>query len=283
MLFGHHRLGICHGPLRWRGNMMSDTGTYLNHMRATAPLVHNITNYVAMNIMANVLLAAGASPAMVHAREEVVEFAALAQALTVNIGTLDPEWADAMELAAQVMIANDRPWVLDPVGVGATRFRQDVCARLLDLRPSVIRGNASEILALGGIGAMGRGADSADPVEAAEGAARALALSTGGVVVVSGPVDYITDGAQGFRVANGHALMPRVTALGCSLNGVIAAFLVGQQALPATVAALAFYGLAGERGGMAAQGPGGFQVAFLDALHALTPDDLTQGARVSRA
>lgn len=89
---------------------MNDTAIYLHHMRAAAPLVHNITNYVAMNIMANVLLAAGASPAMVHAREEVAEFAALAQALSVNIGTLDPAWADAMQMAAQVMIAHGRPW-----------------------------------------------------------------------------------------------------------------------------------------------------------------------------
>jgi hydroxyethylthiazole kinase len=262
---------------------MNDTGQYLHIMRATAPLVHNITNYVAMNIMANVLLAAGASPAMVHAREEVAEFAALAQVLSVNIGTLDTAWAEAMALAAQVMVAHGRPWVLDPVGVGATQFRQEVCAQLLDLRPSVIRGNASEILALAGIGAKGRGADSADPVEAAEAAARALALRTGGVVAVSGPVDYVTDGTQAFRVANGHVLMPRVTALGCSLNGVIGAFLVGQPALNATVAALAFYGLAGERAGQLAQGPGTFQVAFLDALHSVTPDDLTRGAKVSRA
>lgn len=262
---------------------MTDTGSCLQHMRLTAPLVHNITNYVAMNIMANVLLAAGASPAMVHAREEVAEFAALAQALTVNIGTLDLAWAEAMEMAATVMVAHGRPWVLDPVGVGATRFRKDVCAGLLDLRPSVIRGNASEILVLAGVGAMGRGADTADGVGEAEQAARDLALRTGGVVAVSGPVDYITDGAQAFRVANGDALMPRVTALGCSLNGVIAAFLVGQPTLPATIAAMAFYGLAGEHAAQVAHGPGGFQVAFLDALHALTPDDLTRGARVSRA
>jgi hydroxyethylthiazole kinase len=103
------------------------------------------------------------------------------------------------------------------------------------------------------------------------------------VVAVSGLVDYITDGAQAFRVANGHALMPRITALGCSLNGVIAAFLVGQPALPATVAAMAFYGLAGEKAGQVAQSPGGFQVAFLDALHSLTPDELTRGAQVTRA
>lgn len=262
---------------------MEDAGTYLGTMRTTAPIVHNITNYVAMNIAANVLLAAGASPAMVHAREEVVEFAGLAHALSVNIGTLDAPWAEAMEMAAQVMVAGGRPWVLDPVGVGATRFRRDVCARLMALRPTVIRGNASEILALAGLGGTGRGADSADPVTAAEAGARDLAIRTGAVVAVSGPVDYVTDGAQGFRVANGDALMPRVTALGCSLNGVIAAFVAGQSALPATVAALAYYGLAGERAAQGADGPGSFQVAFLDALYTLSPQEVTAGARVVRA
>lgn len=262
---------------------MEDTGTHLRRMRDTAPLVHNITNFVAMNVMANVLLAAGASPAMVHAREEVAEFAALAQALSVNIGTLDPAWVEAMETAAQVMAKAGRPWVLDPVGVGATRLRQDACRRLIALGPTVIRGNASEILALAGLGGPGRGADSADPVEAAEAAARDLAARSGAVVAVSGPVDYVTDGTSAFRIANGHPLMPRVTALGCSLNGVIAAFLVGQEALPATVAALAYYGLAGERAAIGAAGPGSFAAAFPDALHTLTPADLQAGARVTRA
>lgn len=261
---------------------MEQTGPYLKHMRTTAPLIHNITNYVAMNIMANVLLAAGASPAMVHAREEVAEFAGLAQALTINIGTLDPAWAEAMEMAVEVMNKAGRPWVLDPVGVGATRFRQDVCARLLKRRPTVIRGNASEILALAGIGGKAQGVDSSDAVSAAEHAARDLAQRTGAIVAVSGPVDYITDGTQSAHIANGHNLMPRVTALGCSLNGVIAAFLVGQPAFPATLAALAYYGLAGERAGQTAQGPGTFQSAFLDALFMLTPDDLTAGAKVTR-
>lgn len=262
---------------------MEDAGHYLHEMRARTPLVHNITNYVAMNIMANVLLAAGASPAMVHAHEEVEEFAGLAQALTLNIGTLDAPWAASMERAAAHMEALGRPWVLDPVGVGATRFRQEVTARLLRHRPAVIRGNASEILALAGSTATGRGADTADSVAAAEGAARALAGRFGTIVAVSGPEDYVTDGQAGWRVAGGHALMPRVTALGCALNGVIAAFLPGQPALPATMAALAYYGLAGARAGERAAGPGGFQPAFLDALYALTPAELSAGAQVRPA
>ena len=259
---------------------MEDLGQHLARMRADPPLVHNITNFVAMNFMANVLLAVGAAPAMVHAREEAAEFAALSQALTVNIGTADPAWGAAMEEAGAVMNDLGRPWVLDPVGVAATRFRQDLCARLLALKPSVIRGNASEVLTLAGLAGSARGVDAGDSVEAAMEPARALAQKTGGVVAVSGPVDFITDGTRGVRVANGHPLMAQVTVMGCSLNGVIAAFCAGQERFEATVAALAAYGLSAETAAQQAQGPGSFQPAFLDALAAQTPADLDAGAQV---
>ena len=258
-------------------------GHHLTTMRDSAPLVHNITNYVAMNVMANVLLAAGASPAMVHAREEAAEFAALAQALTVNIGTADPDWGAAMLEAAAVMTEAGRPWVLDPVGVAATAFRRDLCARLVAAKPAVVRGNASEVLTLAGLGGTARGVDAGDSVEAAEQAARDLAARTGGVVAVTGPVDFVTDGARAFRVTGGHPLMSRVTVMGCSLTGVVAAFCAGQPTLEATAAALAYYGLAGARAGATAAGPGSFQVAFLDALVALEAGDLDAGARIDPA
>ncbi len=263
--------------------MSLSPGERLAALRDTPPLVHNITNFVAMNVMANVLLAIGASPAMVHARAEVGEFAQLAQALTVNIGTADPEWGAAMEEAGEVMSGLGRPWVLDPVGVGATRFRQDLSARLLALRPSVVRGNASEILTLAGLGGQAQGVDAGDSVAAAEEAARALARQTGGIVAVSGPEDYVTDGARSARIGNGHPLMARVTVMGCSLNGVTAAFCAGGPAFEATCAALSAYGLAGEIAGRTAQGPGTFQPAFLDALAALTPETLDNGARITEA
>jgi len=259
---------------------MQNPGVSLRDMRATPPLVHNITNFVAMNVMANVLLAVGASPAMVHAREEAAEFAALAQALTVNIGTADPDWGAAMREAAAVMNEAGRPWVFDPVGVAATRFRQDLSAKLLDLKPTVVRGNASEILALSGLGGAARGVDTGDNVDAAEDSARTLARRTDGIVAVSGPIDFITDGTRAARVANGHPMMARITVMGCSLNGVIAAFCAGQPAFDATVAALAAYGVAGEIVGQKAQGPGSFQVAFFDALYDLTPDALDAAARI---
>ncbi|RKF16192.1 hydroxyethylthiazole kinase [Roseovarius spongiae] len=262
---------------------MNDIGAHLAAMRNTAPLVQNITNYVAMNVMANALLAAGASPAMVHAREEAAEFAGLAQALSVNIGTLDPDWVTAMEDAARVMNDAGKPWVLDPVAVGATALRRDAGARLLALKPSVVRGNASEVMALAGADAAGRGADAADEVASAEAAARDIATRTGGVVAVTGPVDYVTDGAAAYRIENGSAMMPRVTALGCALSGVVAGFAVGQEPLPATVAALAFYGLAGEEAAARAQGPGSFLPAFIDALAGVTPEALDRGAKVMGA
>ncbi|WP_294619299.1 hydroxyethylthiazole kinase [uncultured Roseovarius sp.] len=262
---------------------MEKIGTYLEGMRATPPLVQNITNYVAMNVMANVMLAAGASPAMVHAREEAAEFAGIASALTVNIGTLDPEWVAAMEEAAQVMNEAGKPWVLDPVAVFATGFRRAAVERLVALKPTVIRGNASEIMAIAGVQASGQGADAGDAVEAAEEAARGLAKATGGVVAVTGEVDFVTDGARAYRVENGHAVMPKVTALGCSLTGVVGAFASGQPALEGTVAALAYYGLAGERAGARTDGPGSFAVAFLDELHGMTPEGLSAGARVRAA
>ena len=259
-------------------------GARLAAMRAAAPLVHNITNFVAMNVMANVLLSAGASPAMVHAKEETPGFVAIASALTVNIGTISPAWAEGMEAAAASAVKNGKPWVLDPVAVFASEYRTEACARLVELKPTVIRGNASEILALSGGASGASGADAGDEVSAAEEGARALALRSGAVVAVTGPVDYVTDGTRALRVANGDALMPKVTALGCSLTGVVAAFVAtGEDALMSTAAALAFYGLAGERAAQGAQGPGSFAVAFVDALHAISPADLDAGARIEAA
>ena len=259
---------------------MNDAGQCLAHMRARAPLVQNITNYVAMNVMANIMLAAGASPAMAHAQQEAAEFAGLADALSVNIGTLDPDWVVSMEDAVRSMNAQGKPWVLDPVAVGATALRRDAGARLLALKPTIIRGNASEIIALAGFDAAGKGADTADAVSDAEDAARALARQTGGVVAVTGEADFVTDGQTAFRVRGGHALMPRITVLGCSLTGIVAAFAADQPALAATVAALGYYSVAGEVAGAVATGPASFQVAFIDALYTLAPSDVAARARI---
>jgi len=262
---------------------MENCGLYLAKMRQTAPLVQNITNYVSMNVMANVMLAAGASPAMVHAREEAAEFAGFTSALSINIGTLSSDWVEAMLSAAEVASKRGIPWVFDPVAAGATAFRRKTSEQIMALHPTIVRGNASEILALAGAIGTGKGVDSSDGVAAAEDGAKRLAKASGAVVAVTGPVDFVTDGRESYRVANGHAMMPLVTALGCSLTGVVAAFAVGQAPLNATVAALAYYGLAGEHAGRTAIGPGSFQVAFIDALHNLMPVQISLGAKVTSA
>lgn len=262
---------------------MTDWGRSLTTMRDGAPLVLNITNFVAMNVMANVLLACGAAPAMAHAEEEIAEITALSSALTINFGTADAGWMRGIFAAVETAQARDIPWVFDPVAVGVSRLRRDTAARLITMGPAVIRGNASEILALAGAGAGGKGPEATDDVAQARAAARTLAGQTGAVVAVTGPEDFVTDGSRAYHIANGDPLMPRVTALGCALTGVVGAFLPGQDRLEATVAALAYYGVAGERAAAGAAGPGSFAVAFVDALAALTPDEVSRMARVRAA
>jgi hydroxyethylthiazole kinase len=260
-------------------------GALLTAMRAKPPLVQCITNYVAMNIAANVMLAAGASPAMVHAAEEAGEFAAIAGALTVNIGTLSTQWIDGMHAAATAANAGGKPWVLDPVAHYATPFRRKAAADLLALRPTIIRGNASEIIALAGGESRGQGVDSRDPVEQAEASARLLAERHGAVVAVTGVVDFVTDGAQALRVEGGSPLMPQVTALGCSLTCLTGAFAATIAADPfaAAVAALATFAVAGEEAAKNADGPGSFSWRFLDQLAALDGATLDAKVRISAA
>lgn len=261
---------------------MTKPGTLLARLRATPPLVQCITNYVAMNVAANVMLAAGASPAMVHAAEEAGEFAGLASALTVNIGTLSPDWLVGMRTAVEAAHAKRIPWVIDPVAHFATSFRRAAVAELLALRPAIIRANASEIIALVAGASAGQGVDSRDPVEQAEAAARALAERHGAVVAVTGAVDFVTDGRQSLRIAGGSPLMPKVTALGCALTCLVGAFaaVAPRAPLAATAAALACFGVAGEAAAQGAEGPGSFAWRFLDALAALDPETLDAEAKV---
>jgi len=260
-------------------------GNLLAEMRQASPLVQCITNYVAMNIAANVLLAAGASPAMVHAEREAGEFARIAGALTVNIGTLSPDWVAGMRGAADGANQAGKPWVLDPVAHFATAYRRDTVAGLLALRPAIIRGNASEIIALAGGVSAGQGVDSGDTVASAEASALALSRRTGATVAVTGAVDFVTDGKRAVRIEGGSALMPRVTALGCSLTCLVGAFAAIRPADPfaASVAALSVFAVAGERAGRASDGPGSFGWKFLDALAALDPAALDREARLLEA
>jgi hydroxyethylthiazole kinase len=259
--------------------------TALADIRASAPLIHNIANIVVTNVTANALLALGASPAMVENTEEVAELAAIAGALVVNLGTISPAWAAAMRLATLSAYQAGTPWVLDPVAVGALGYRTRLARELLESHPTVIRGNASEIMALAGMAAGGKGVDSLLPSDAAVAAAKELALRYGSVVSVSGAVDYITDGARVVGVENGHAIMTRVTGMGCTASAVTGAYLaVLDDPFDAAIAAMVTMGVAGDNvmagEGTTRIGSGTFQVAFLDALYHLDGSQLTGQARL---
>ncbi|MFC4166449.1 hydroxyethylthiazole kinase [Teichococcus aestuarii] len=257
----------------------------LERLRLAAPLVHNITNVVVANVTANALLAVGASPAMVQAEEEVADFAPHAAALVVNIGTLTAPQLRAMRRAVPAARAAGVPWVLDPVAAGATPFRLAAAQEMAALRPAVLRGNASEILAVAGeAGLASRGVDSAHPTAMAHAAAARLARALGITVAVTGAVDHVTDGERAVAVANGHPLLTRVTGMGCTATALIGAFLgAGLPGMAAAVAGLATLGVAAERAAGQACGPGSFQVALLDALHALEPPALAASARLAPA
>jgi hydroxyethylthiazole kinase len=258
----------------------------LARIREERPLVHNITNYVVMNWTANVLLAAGALPVMAHAPEEAAEMTGLARALVINIGTLSTAWIESMKLALRSAAAAKKPWILDPVGAGATRFRTQTCLELIEGHsPAVIRGNASEILALGEASSPGttRGVESTVFAGAALEAARRLAERWNCVVCVSGPIDFILSRTGEARVENGHPLMSRVTGMGCSATALIAAALaVEDDWFEATIAGAALTGVAGEWAAEKCAGPGSFAPMFLDELHRLSPDELAQRGRIIR-
>lgn len=251
-------------------------------VRTRAPLVHNITNYVVMNNTANALLALGASPAMVHATEEVEEFVALSQALVVNIGTLSTPWIAAMKQAAGTATARNIPWVLDPVGAGATTLRTETAAALARLRPTCIRGNASEILVLAGATAeKTKGVDSTRSSADALAPARQLAQATGAVVAVTGPIDYVTDGARTIALANGHPLMARVTGLGCTATALVgAALAVEPDRLVAVAAGLSHLAIAGEIAAERSPGPGSLQLHLLDALYLLDAPTIARRLKI---
>lgn len=255
----------------------------LARVRARRPLIHNIANEVAAAMTTNALLAIGASPAMVIAPEEVAEFVARADALVINIGTLTAARAEAMRLAAAAARERRVPWVLDPVGAGATAHRTRFARELLQFGPSAIRGNASEIAALGGFSiAPTRGVDATLAPEAVLAPASALARSTRAVVAVTGAVDHVTDGERVIRLANGDPLMTRVTALGCAASALVGpALAVEPRPLIAVVAALTWIGVAGELAAASARGPGTLQTCLLDAVYALDAGTLEARARIA--
>ena len=250
-------------------------------VRQNKPLVHCITNLVVTNFTANVLLACGAAPVMAHAHEEVQDMAGIAQGLLLNIGTLDPYWVQSMKLAFAAAQKRGIPVVIDPVGAGATSYRNQALEELLQQgMPAVVRGNASEVMSMAHVAITSRGVESSANVNDALGAAQALAARTQGTVCVSGEVDHIlhVDGRHA-SLHNGHEWLTRITGVGCALTALIAAVCsVQPDHWRATITGMAWMGIAGEIAFDKTQhaGIGSMAVALLDALQQLSERQLVE-------
>ena len=251
-------------------------------IRKSAPLIHNITNYVVMDQTANSLLALGASPVMAHALEEVAEMISIASSLILNIGTLSPTWVEAMLRALAAAHVKKIPIVLDPVGAGATAYRTCTAHAILNQGGiTAIRGNAAEILSLVENQNLTKGVDSLiDSAEYLE-QAKSLALAQKCIVWMSGKTDAITNGQSMILVHNGHALMAKVVGIGCTASAITGAFLaVNPDPLLGCAHASVLMGIAGEIAAEKGGGPGSFKLAFIDALYNVRPEDIQKRMRV---
>ncbi|MGE0931006.1 hydroxyethylthiazole kinase [Peijinzhouia sedimentorum] len=257
---------------------------HIQSVKNQSPLIHNITNYVVMNNTANALLAVGASPVMAHAKAEVNDMAGIADAILINIGTLDEYWSEAMLMAAETAHTLNKPWVLDPVGAGATPYRNEILQKLLLYSPTVIRGNASEILALAKFNTSStKGVDSTASSNDAIQAAHALVNQYGSVVCISGETDVILDNKnRTISIKNGHPMMTKVTGLGCTASALIAAFVaIVEDKTEATTAAMALLGIVGELSERQSSGPGSLQMHIIDKLYAITETEFSEHLNIS--
>jgi hydroxyethylthiazole kinase len=258
-----------HKPNSSPGDLAEFAAALIERLRTRAPRVHCITNTVAQNFTANVLLAAGCLPSMTISSEEIAQFVARADALLVNLGTFDAERREAVGIAVKTAALNKLPWVLDPVLIDRAPSRAEFARSLMKELPNVVRLNGAEFAALAG--APGNGQSLAD-----------LSLRHGLVVALSGETDLVSDGTRAAAIANGHPLMAKVTAMGCAGSALIAACLsIEADAFRATAAGLLLLGVAGEVAAQGANGPGSFAAATIDALAALDGDVLIRRARVN--
>lgn len=255
----------------------------VNEVRATNPMAGSITNTVTIDFVANAQLAVGGSAAMVYLPDEGEALVAGGGAVYINMGTQFPVYAESVPRMAAAAHAAGKPWVLDPVGIGIGEQRTQILQELKAYKPAIVRGNASEIIALAGLWGLSgsaqdlsraRGVDTTDAVEDAQSAAVSLARYTGGAVVVSGEVDLVTDGTTLVLSRGGSPLMGKVTGFGCSQGGVLAVYATSTDPFVAAVTAVQHYNAAGTLAAKAAQAPASFKVAFIDALYTLCADEI---------
>ncbi|MCJ8152719.1 hydroxyethylthiazole kinase [Chryseobacterium sp. SSA4.19] len=264
--------------------MENNLWNHVLKVRNHSPLVHSITNFVVMNNTANALLAVGASPVMAHAHAEIEEMVSISNALVVNIGTLDEYWAQSFFLAANTANSLHKPWILDPVGSGATSYRDTVLSKLLALKPSVIRGNASEVIALAKASmTTTKGVDSTAQSDDAIEAAENIVANYGSVVCISGETDVIIDGTERIFLRNGHPMMTKVTGLGCTASALIGAFIAAvDNTTEAVAAAMSLLGISGELAAAQSMGPGSLQLHLIDTLYNITEEEFLGNLNLTR-
>lgn len=251
-------------------------------VRETNPMAPSITNTVTINLVANAQLAVGGSAAMVYLPDEGEDMARIGGAMYINMGTQLPVYAETLSRTARVLHEEGKNWVVDPVGVGHGNLRMELLKQFKASKPSVVRGNASEIIAMANLWGLEsgieqdgvRGVDSTDSVDAARTAANSIARFTGGAVAVSGERDLVTDGTVVVRSEGGSHFMPLITGAGCSLGGVIAVYACCASPFIAALAGTAVYNLAGARAEKKAEGPGSFLMHFIDELYKATAENI---------
>lgn len=264
-------------------NQLDSVCEILEKLRQKSPLVLALTNSVVQPITANLLLAVGAAPVMLNDSDECEDLLrSCANAMLINLGTLSKQQAETMRRAVATANTVQTPWVLDPVAVGLLRFRTEFAREILSLRPSVIRGNASEILALAGYDGKPRGPESTSASRDAVDAAKELAVETNAVVLVTGEIDYITDGVSVVALSNGHPMMTRVTGVGCAMGALTAACVAAAgSAFSGALASAAIMGLAGEIAFERAQAPGTFAATLLDVFYEISPETLRSHSKIT--
>lgn len=264
--------------------MENDIYHLLTQVREKSPLVQNITNFVVMNNTANALLALGASPIMVHAEEELEEVLSFCNSLVINIGTLSRPWADNMILAAQFANKLGKPWVLDPVGAGISSLRNETLQALMLLKPTVIRGNASEIIALQNFNRKSvKGVDSTHSSSYALEAGKLLQKETGSIICISGATDYVISDDEITEIKNGTSVMTKVTGMGCTATAITGAFIgLAKHPYQEAVAGVAITSLAGELAAKISKGPGSLQLNFYDILFNLAKEQILGNLKIKR-
>ena len=262
----------------------------VNDVREKNPLAPSITNTVTQDFVANAQLAVGGSAAMLYLADECEEISKVAPAFYINMGTAMPFYAETLPKTARALFVNKKPWVLDPVGIGLSSLRTDILKQIKIYKPAIIRGNASEIIALAKLwqlikdeGGQVRGVDSTEKVSAAKSSALALAKFTGGAVAVSGEEDMITDGAKVIHCAGGSELFTKITGSGCALGGVMAIYLTVASPFIAALTATTMFNLAGSKAAAAFDTPASFKIKFLDTLYELTAAEVSGNFRIANS